>query len=191
MLTARAMPEGTQRRNANEFVEAAERLGAEIHADASWEALSAALEVPRSRFGAALALLAEMCFQPAFPGDEVNRLRDERLNDLLQAWADPRRRAERVFPETIYAPDAPYSRPLGGIPPTVRPLDRDAIVDRHGRLLDPSTATLVVAGDLTGLRLSSSPSSTSARCLLCPPARAGHRSSGTSLPTRLERSSCS
>jgi zinc protease len=151
LLTARAMPEGTQRRDAIEFVEAAERLGAEIHADASWEALSAALEVPRSRFGAALALLAEMCFEPAFPGDEVNRLRDERLNDLLQAWADPRRRAERVFPETIYSQDSPYRRPLGGIPPTIRPLDRDAIVERHGQLLDPSSATLVVAGDLTGL----------------------------------------
>jgi zinc protease len=151
LLTARAMPEGTRRRDAIEFVEAAERLGAEIHADASWEALSAALEVPRSRFGAALALLAEMCFEPAFPGDEVNRLRDERLNDLLQAWADPRRRAERVFPETIYSQDSPYRRPLGGIPPTIRPLDRDAIVERHGQLLDPSSATLVVAGDLTGL----------------------------------------
>ena len=149
VLTARAMPEGTQRRDANEFIEASERLGAEIHADASWEALSAALEVPRSRFGAALALLAEMCFEPAFPADDVARLRDERLNDLLQAWADPRRRAERVFPETIYAPDTPYSRPLGGIPPTIRPLDRDAIVERHRQLLDPSHATLVVAGDLS------------------------------------------
>ena len=153
VLTARAMPEGTQRRDANEFIEASERLGAEIHADASWEALSAALEVPRSRFGAALALLAEMCFEPAFPADDVARLRDERLNDLLQAWADPRRRAERVFPETIYAPDTPYSRPLGGIPPTIRPLDRDAIVERHRQLLDPAHATLVVAGDLTGLRV--------------------------------------
>jgi zinc protease len=151
LLTARAMPEGTQRRDANEFVEAGERLGAEIHADASWEAMSAVLEVPRSHFGAALALLAEMCSEPAFPGDEVDRLRDERLNDLLQAWADPRRRSERVFPETIYSQESPYRRPLGGIPSTIRPLDRDAVAERHGQLLDASTATLVVAGDLTGL----------------------------------------
>lgn len=151
MLTARALPEGTRRRDANEFIESTERLGAEVHTGASWDALSAALEVPRSRFGAALALLAEMCFEPAFPADEVTRLRDQRLNDLLQAWSDPRRRSERVFPETIYARESPYSRPLGGIPPSVRPLDRDAIVERHRQLLDPSRATLVVAGDLTGL----------------------------------------
>ncbi len=153
MLAARALPEGTKRRDANEFIEASERLGAEIHAEASWDALSASLEVPRSRFEPALALLAEMCFEPAFPGDEVERLRDERLNDLLQAWADPRRRAERVFPETIYAPQTPYSRPLAGVQATIRSLDRDAIAQRHAQLLDPAAATLIVAGDLAGLPL--------------------------------------
>jgi len=153
VLTGRAMPEGTARRDGNEFIEAAERLGAEIHAEATWEALSASVEVPRSRFGQALALLAEMAFEPAFPAEEVERLRDERLNDLLQAWSDPRRRAERVFPETVFASTTPYSRPLAGIRSTVGDLDRDAIVERHAALLDPSAATLVVAGDLTGLAL--------------------------------------
>lgn len=151
VLAARAMPEGTAQRDANEFVEASERLGAEIHADATWETVSASVEVPRSRFGDALALLAEMVAQPAFPGGDVDRLRDERLNDLMQAWADPRRRAERVFPETIYAEGTPYRRPLGGVQETVNRVDRDAIVARHAELLDPARATLVVAGDLTGL----------------------------------------
>lgn len=151
VLAGRAMPEGTKQRDAITFIESAERLGAELHADTTWEALSATLEVPRSRFGAALALLAEMILEPAFPGQEVDRLRDERLNDLMQAWADPRRRAERVFPETIYAPDAAYSRPLGGMHSTVRHLDRDAVAERHAAALDPSRATLIVAGDLAGL----------------------------------------
>jgi zinc protease len=153
VLTGRAMPEGTQRLDGNEFIEASERLGAEIHADASWESLSATMEVPRSKFGQALALMAEMAFEPAFPGEEVDRLRDERMNDLLQAWSDPRRRAERVFPETIFAQDVPYSRPLAGVQTTVRPLDRDAVVERHRQIIDPSVATLVVAGDLTGVSL--------------------------------------
>jgi zinc protease len=151
VLAGRAMPEGTKQRDAITFIESAERLGAELHADTTWEALSATLEVPRSRFGAALALLAEMVLEPAFPGQEVDRLRDERLNDLMQAWADPRRRAERVFPETIYAPEAAYTRPLGGMQSTVRHLDRDAVAQRHAAALDPGRATLIVSGDLAGL----------------------------------------
>lgn len=148
VLTGRAMTEGTRRLDGNAFIEAAERLGAEIHADATWETLSASVEVPRSKFGDALGLLAEMVAEPAFPEGEVERLREERMNDLLQAWSDPRRRAERAFPETIYGPATPYRRPLAGIQSTVRELDRDAVVERHRAMVDAGTATLVVAGDL-------------------------------------------
>jgi zinc protease len=151
ILAARSMPEGTRRLSANEFIESSERLGAEIHADASWEALTATMEVPRSKFGDALALLAEMAFEPAFPAEEVDRLREERLNDLLQAWSDPRRRAERVFPETVYASTVPYSRPIAGVQSSVRGLDRDVVAARHAQLINPATSTLVVAGDLTRL----------------------------------------
>lgn len=152
-LTGRALTEGTARLDALEFIEASERLGAELHADASWEALTATLEVPRSRFGAALALLAEMVLEPAFPESEVERLREERINDLLQARANPRRHAERVFPETIYDAESPYGRPLGGIAETVGRIDRGAVVERHRRNSNPARATLIVAGDLTGLDL--------------------------------------
>ncbi len=153
VLTGRAMPEGTRQRDATEFIDATERLGAEVHATATWETLSVSLEVPRSHFEPALALLAEMLVQPAFPAADVERLRDERLNDLMQALADPGRRAERVFPETIYDAATPYSRPLGGVRETVEKLDRDAVAARHAQLLDASRATLVVCGDLAGIDL--------------------------------------
>ena len=151
MLTGRALAEGTAKRDAVAFIEASERLGAELHADASWDTLTATMEVPRSRFGAALALMAEMVLEPALPESEIERLRDERLNDLLQARANPRRHSERVFPETIYDAQSPYRRPLGGVAETVSRVDRDAVVARHRLSGNPARATLVVAGDLAGL----------------------------------------
>ena len=150
-LLARALPEGTAHHDAVELVEAGERLGAELHAQVGWETLAVALDVPRRHFGPALALLAEMFLQPSFPGHEVDRLRDERMNDLLQAAAEPRRRVERAFAEAIYAPGVPYARLLGGDELTVPRLTREALVARHARFLDASSATLIVAGDLTGV----------------------------------------
>ncbi|MFI5254838.1 MAG: M16 family metallopeptidase, partial [Candidatus Limnocylindrales bacterium] len=79
-LAARAMPEGTARRDATELVEASERLGAELHAQTGWETLAASIDVPRRHFGGALALLAEMVLEPSFPEHEIERLRDERIN---------------------------------------------------------------------------------------------------------------
>lgn len=151
VLTARAMTEGTARRDGIELIEAAERLGADLDAEAGWESLGAGISVPRSRFAEALALLAEVVLEPSFPAGEVERLRDERINDLMQARAEPRRRVERVFPETIYHPSAPYSRPLAGTESTVPAIEREALVATHARLADPGAATFIVCGDLTRL----------------------------------------
>jgi zinc protease len=151
ILAARALSEGTERFDAIELVEAAERLGASLHAEASWDATSAAVDVPSARLEPALELLAEMVHHPTFPADEVERLRDERLNDLLQARADPRRRAEEAFTETIYTADSPYHRPGGGIPETVQKLDREVLRAAYERGQDPKRATFIVAGDLAGL----------------------------------------
>ncbi len=151
VLTARTMTEGTARRSAVDLIEASERLGAEIGADAGWDSLAVSLEVPRSRLLPALDLLAEVALEPSFPVEEVERLRDERLNDLMQAKAEPRRRVERVYPETIFAQDAPYRRPLAGTELTVPRIDRSAIVERHATLMRPDAATLVIAGDLSGI----------------------------------------
>src|SRR3954451_258631 len=123
VLAARALSEGTQRYDAIGLVEAAERLGASLHAEAGWDATSGGVDVPAARLEPALELLAEMMARPTFPESEIERLRDERLNDLLQARADPRRRAEEAFVETIYTPDSPYHRPSGGTPDTVTRLD--------------------------------------------------------------------
>ncbi len=151
VLTARAMSEGTTERDAVAFVEAAERLGSEMRASAGWDSLTVNLEVPRSHLAAAMDLFAELALQPSFPEREVERLREERLNDLQQVMADARRRAEKAFPEVIYADGVPYARPLGGVEETVSRLDRDVLVARHAALMRPEASTLIVCGDLDEL----------------------------------------
>src|SRR3954451_21406736 len=111
VLAARALTEGTERYDAIALVEAAERLGASLHAEAGWDALSVGVDVAAARLEPALELLAEVALRPTFPADEVDRLREERLNDLLQAEADPRRRSDEAFTATIYTGAAPYRRP--------------------------------------------------------------------------------
>lgn len=151
VLMARAMTEGTQSRDAIALVEASERLGASLHAEAGWDALSVGIDVPSERLGPALDLVAEVMSEPLFPEDEVERLRDERLNDLLQAKADPRRRVEEAFVETIYAEGSPYRRPSGGTKATVERFDAAMARAMHQRRFDPNRMTLIVGGDLEGI----------------------------------------
>ena len=148
VLAARALTEGTEVRDAIELTEAAERLGASIHAEAGWDATSVGLDVPATRLEPALALLAEVVRRPAFPASEVERLRDERLTDLLQAKADPRRRADEAYVSSIYGESSPYHRPAGGTAETVGRLTADDLRAVHDRAYSPDRAALVVAGDV-------------------------------------------
>jgi zinc protease len=151
VLAARALTEGTERYDAIALVEATERLGASLHSEAGWDAMSVGIDVPAERLEPALALLAEVVLHPTFPPSEIERLRDERLNDLLQARADPRRRADEVFAETIYEGVSPYHRPSGGTRETVTALTPGRLRAAYERGLDPARAALVVGGDLTGI----------------------------------------
>src|SRR3954467_15255062 len=60
VLAARALTEGTERFDAIALVEAAERLGASIHAEAGWDALSVSVDVPGARFAQAGGRPAEV-----------------------------------------------------------------------------------------------------------------------------------
>jgi zinc protease len=151
ILMARALTEGTAGYSAIELVEATERLGASLHAESGWDATSVSADAPADRLPATLDLMAEVLAAPTFPAGEVDRLRDERLNDLLQARADPRRRVEEAFVETLYAPSSPYHRPGAGTRETVERLDVAALRAEHARRFDPERMTLIVGGDLTGL----------------------------------------
>ena len=74
VLAARALTEGTERYDAVGLTEAAERLGASLHAEAGWDATSVGVDVPTTRLEPALELLAEVLLRPTFPADEVERL---------------------------------------------------------------------------------------------------------------------
>ncbi|HSO29523.1 MAG TPA: pitrilysin family protein [Candidatus Sulfomarinibacteraceae bacterium] len=151
VLMARALTEGTERYDAIELVEATERLGASLHAEAGWDSASVSVDVPADRLPAALDLVEEVLARPTFPVGEVERLRDERLNDLLQAKADPRRRAEEAFVAAVYAGTSPYRRPAAGTGETVARLDAETSRSALAARFDPARMTLVVGGDLAAL----------------------------------------
>ncbi len=151
VLTSEALTEGTARHDAVGLIEASERLGAGIQASSGWETTVVTVDVPRRNLAPALDLLAEVALEPTFPQHEVTRLRQERENDLLQARADPRRRAERAFHAAIYAASSPFARPIGGTEETVPTIDRASIMSRYPVLLDPRRATAIVAGDVADL----------------------------------------
>lgn len=145
-LTAHLLVTGTQRLDASAFAEATERLGIDVSSESSWDSARAAFQALPQHLDAGLALLAEMIREPRFDPVEFERLKSERLADILQSRADPGRLADESFLLHAYAADAPYRRLAAGTPETVGTLSRDDVVGFHTTHYRPGLAHLVVAG---------------------------------------------
>ena len=145
-LTAQLLVTGTARLDASAFAEATEMLGIEVSSESSWDSARAAFQSLPQHMAPGLALLAEMVQQPRFDPDEFDRLKAERLADILQARADPGRLADEMFLRHLYDESTPYRRLSAGTPETVEPISLDDVRAHHDTHWRPAASHLIVAG---------------------------------------------
>jgi zinc protease len=148
-LTARAVAEGTAEYPGVEFTERLERIGASLAAAADWDSAMFTLSVIADRLSEALALVAEVLTQPAFPETEVERLRQERLSEILQIRSEPRGLASETFARVVYTDDSRYAAPAGGTERSVRSLERSHLVAYHRARYLPERTAVIITGDVT------------------------------------------
>jgi zinc protease len=149
LLTARALAEGPERSDGAQLAERFERLGTALDSSADWDSATVRITVMTERLPAALALLAEVVREPSFPEREVERLRQERLAELLQQRTEPRGLADDMFSKFAYAAGSRYALPDGGTEATVESVDRSAVRTFYEGRYSPSSTTIIVVGDVT------------------------------------------
>ena len=147
-LTAAAMAEGTTRLDAAALADEFERLGGSLSSYATWDATHVRTTVLSSRLRDALSLLAEVLRTPSFAPREVNRLKEERLAELLELKTEPRGLADERFTSSLYRSDSRFSVQEGGSERTVTPLTVDLCRAWHSAKFAPSVTALVLAGDV-------------------------------------------
>jgi zinc protease len=145
-ITARALLEGTKQRG-SDVTELFERLGASIGAGADWDVATVAMTALSPRLEEAMQLFGEVILDPSFPERELERLRAERLSDILQLTAEPRGLANEMFSRVLYEQGSRYARPEDGSASTVRSLGRADVESFYRARYQPSVSTLIIVGD--------------------------------------------
>lgn len=148
-LTARALTEGTRSIGGEALTDELEGLGTSLGGGVDWDAAQLGMTVLRAHLDAAFARFAEVLVAPTFPVEAIDRLRAERLAELLQLESEPRELADERFEEYVYAAGSRFRAPIGGTRASVAALGRDAVVAFHAARYHPGGATLVLAGDIT------------------------------------------
>jgi zinc protease len=155
-LTASLLTEGTGDLSGAALADLTESMGSSLDAGADWDSSVVKLTTLAHRLEAALALLARVLTEPSLSEGEFQRLRTERLADLLQQRSEPRSLADETMSQVLYSDAARYSKPDGGTERSVRALGVEHVRSFYRARYSPHATTVVIAGDVsvtTGMAL--------------------------------------
>jgi zinc protease len=147
-MTASLMTKGTKTKSATEIAEAIEALGGSLESGASWDGSSVDVNVMANKLTKALTIVADVVKNPAFAGEELDRLREQNLDGLRVALRQPGALAGYVSTKVIFG-GGPYGHPLGGTIESIEAMKRDDIARFHKQYYRPDNAILIVGGDVT------------------------------------------
>jgi zinc protease len=148
-LTAATLLEGTKRYNGAELAEKFEQMGTSLESGADWDSAFLKITVLSDKLDEAARLLGEVISDPIFPEREVERLKAERLAEILQLETEPRGLADEKFSEFLYADESRYSKPDEGSTESVSSLARGDVEQFYRSNYNSEAATVIVTGDIS------------------------------------------
>ena len=145
-ITGDMLDEGCGDRSALDVHEALGRIGAQLDIDVGHDATVVGLTALERYLDAGLELMRDMLIRPRFEQREFDRVRDLRLNRLLQLKDMPPALADRAFAQLLYR-NHPYGHLPIGTEGALRSLMIRDITSFHRRAFIPSRTTVIAVGD--------------------------------------------
>lgn len=148
-LTASMLSEGAGSRASLAIADAIDFLGADLSTSSAIDSSAVRLHVPVARLADALAIMADVVIRPTFPGEELERLRQQRLTSLIQARDDPSTIVSLAFSRVLFGTTHRYGTATMGTAETIKSFTPDDLRTFYTSTFRPDNATLLVVGDVT------------------------------------------
>ncbi len=145
-ITGDMLDEGCGDKSALDIHEALGRIGAQLDIDVGHDATVVGLTLLERYLDAGLDLVREMIVGPSCELRDFDRVRDLRLNRLLQLKDMAPALAERAFTRLLYG-DHPYGHLPIGSEESLRQLTIGDVTSFHRRAFVPSRMTIIAVGD--------------------------------------------
>ena len=147
-LTAELVTRGAGPRTAPQVAADIEALGGDLSAGSGRDGSTLTLTLARNRLEQALPIFADVARRPTFAAEELDRQRQQDLDDLKVTLSRPGALASIAAARAVYGA-APYGRLEGGTAASLKALKPSDVIAFHAAHWTPDHATLVVAGDIT------------------------------------------
>jgi len=146
-ITAELLDEGAGKRDAIRLAEDIGLLGGSLAAGADWDASYASIDVLSGNAKPAVDIFSDVVQRPMLPAPALERVRSERLNELLQQRDEPAAIAAKRFSNLLYGTGT-YGNSVMGTPQSVARISIDDIRRFYAAHFVPNNTSLIVAGDI-------------------------------------------
>lgn len=147
-ITADMLDEGAGTRDAIQIAEDIGLLGGALGTGADWDASYISLDVLSRNAEPSLAIFGDVTARATLPEDGLERVRAERLNEILQQRNEPGAIAGKRFANLLYGTGA-YGNSISGNPETVAKITVDDVRRFYQQHFIPNQSSVVVSGDIT------------------------------------------
>jgi zinc protease len=146
--TGSLLTEGAGSRNALEFADAADFLGARLDTRVSWDSITATLHIPVERLVQGLELLADALARPRFDAAEFDRLKAERQTAFIEARSEPGMLSHLAVLRAVFPESTRLHFAIEGTPTSLTKTTLAQVRRFHSMHFRPDAAVLSVAADL-------------------------------------------
>ena len=146
-LVGHLLTEGSDATSADEIHARIDLLGAAVHANVGHDFAEVEVVLLSETLAEGVALLAEIVARPAFPDDQVERIRAESLDALIARLDEPANVADDRALLEAFGGGHPYGLPAFGTAEGIRDVPRDVLAAFHAAHYRPAGGFLVAAGE--------------------------------------------
>ena len=154
-LTSSMLTEGTTTRNSLQIADQIAYLGIGLSAGSNWDASTVSLHTPTSQLDSALALFSDVALHPAFPSEDFERVRKNRLTSLVQLKDRPTAIADQAYASILYGSEHPYGHNLIGTEASVKEMTTVDLQSFYRSAFIPNNSTLIIVGDVNASQIES------------------------------------
>jgi zinc protease len=147
-LVGDLLDEGAGSRDAMQLAEDIGLLGGALGTGADWDATYASLEVLSRYSGPTIDILADVTFRATMPEDGFERVRNERLTDILQQRDEPGSIAGKRFANLLYG-SGTYGNSVTGNDDSLARITLDDVRRFYREHYLPNNSSVIVAGDIS------------------------------------------
>ena len=146
-ITADLLDEGAGARDAIRLAEDVAILGAGIGTGADWDASYISLDVLSRNGEQATSIFGDVAARATLPPDGLERVRAERLNEILQQRLEPAAIAGKRFANLLYGTGT-YGNSIIGNAESVAQIAIDDVRRFYAQNYIPNNSAIVVSGDV-------------------------------------------